>query len=307
MTAQEILNLTSTKTKKIQMLLGIGLTRTEVARLMGIGYGFVQNVYAKMNSTIQPQAFQFEFIFNRNFGVEIEAYGCDRNALAELLQSKGIATNMASRLTQSNVWKITGDGSITGDNSFEIVSPILNGTNGLEQLKKVCEALGELRAKINKTCGMHIHFSASDFNVATWKNLYKNYITFETTIDKFMPISRRGNNNTYCKSLLTDNKERVFQKIDTARTLQQISQAVTGRNRYYKINAEAFFRHNTVEFRQHSGTIEFEKIQNWILFLARMVEYSTTRVATNETIESAEFLTDEIKAFYETRTRQLAI
>lgn len=306
MTQAEILNQTSTKTKKIQMLLQLGLSRTEVARLMGIGYGFVQNVYAKMNSTIQSQIFQFEFIFNRNFGVEIEAYGCDRNALAELLQSKGIATNMGNRLSQSSIWKITGDGSISGENSFEIVSPILNGTNGLEQLKKVCEALGELRAKVNKTCGLHIHFSASDFSVNTWKNLYKNYINFETTIDSFMPISRRGNNNSYCKSLLTDSKERVFQKIETSRNLQQISQAVTGRNRYFKINAEAFIRHNTVEFRQHSGTIEFEKIQNWILFLARMVEYSTTRVATTETLESAEFLTTEIKEFYKGRTRQLA-
>lgn len=46
---QQIINGNGTKTSKIQKLLALGLTRTEVARLVANGnYGFVQNVYAKM-------------------------------------------------------------------------------------------------------------------------------------------------------------------------------------------------------------------------------------------------------------------
>ena len=46
---QEILNQEGTKTRKIQQLILLGLTRTQIAQLVTNGnYGFVQNVYAKM-------------------------------------------------------------------------------------------------------------------------------------------------------------------------------------------------------------------------------------------------------------------
>ena len=46
---QSILAQTTSKTRKIQQLLMLGLTRREVADLVTNGnYGFVQNVYAKM-------------------------------------------------------------------------------------------------------------------------------------------------------------------------------------------------------------------------------------------------------------------
>lgn len=307
MTAQEILNQTSTKTKKIQMLLGLGLTRTEVARMMGIGYGFVQNVYAKLNTTIQPRTPQFNFDFSRTFGVEIETYGCDQNELIRILDEKGIQTNHGTRQQRTNqIWKITCDGSIQGNNAFEIVSPILTGEDGLNQLKIVCEALSQLRAKINKSCGLHIHFSARDFNLTTWKNLYKNYATFESKIDQFMPESRRANNNRYCKSIVSGSLSETFRNINAATTLQKLANTISGRSRYYKVNAEAYFRHETVEFRQHSGTIEFEKIKNWVLFLGRMVEFSKQGVSASQTLEAAEFLNDDIKIFYQARTTQLS-
>ena len=41
MTQQQIIVLNATKTQKIQMLLELGLTRTEVAAALGINYGFV--------------------------------------------------------------------------------------------------------------------------------------------------------------------------------------------------------------------------------------------------------------------------
>jgi len=43
---QNILEQTGTKTSKIKMLLQLGMTRKQVAEAMGVGYGFVQNVYA---------------------------------------------------------------------------------------------------------------------------------------------------------------------------------------------------------------------------------------------------------------------
>jgi predicted DNA-binding transcriptional regulator len=47
MTTQQILALETTKTEKIKKLFELGLTRREVSDIMSVGYGFVQNVYAR--------------------------------------------------------------------------------------------------------------------------------------------------------------------------------------------------------------------------------------------------------------------
>ena len=45
-TAQILATLGTTKTWKMQQLFALGHTRREVATLLGVGYGFAQNVYA---------------------------------------------------------------------------------------------------------------------------------------------------------------------------------------------------------------------------------------------------------------------
>ena len=48
---ENILGQQTTKTSKIQQLIRLGLTRTQIAQLVTNGnYGFVQNVYAKMRA-----------------------------------------------------------------------------------------------------------------------------------------------------------------------------------------------------------------------------------------------------------------
>jgi hypothetical protein len=44
--------------------------------------------------------------------------------------------------------------------------------------------------------------------------------------------------------------------------------------RYRKVNAEAYLRHKTIEFRQHAGTVEYDKIAKWIGFLAALIQFS---------------------------------
>jgi hypothetical protein len=71
---------------------------------------------------------------------------------------------------------------------------------------------------------------------------------------------------------------------------------------------QAYWRHRTVEFRQHSGSIEFEKISNWLHFLARMIEFSKTqRVAGAGFEDAAQFATPELIGFYRERSQRLAL
>jgi hypothetical protein len=97
-----------------------------------------------------------------------------------------------------------------------------------------------------------------------------NYANLENVIDSFLPSSRRANNNTYCKSIL-----KYKSKINNARTINQLTSVIP--NRYSKLNIQPYSRYNTIEFRHHAGSIEFEKINNWILFLHNLVEYSKTK------------------------------
>ncbi|MCX6145721.1 MAG: amidoligase family protein [Candidatus Kapabacteria bacterium] len=304
MSTQEILQSNLNKTAKMRMLFELGLTRTEVANLLNVGYGFAQNVYKNWKGT-ELQILTTPYEFTRKFGIEIEAFGVNKTALTNALRNEGININSESyNHNTRNYWKIVSDGSISGENAFEIVSPPLQGADGLEQLNKVCNVLKRLRAKINKTCGLHIHLDASDLQLNDWKNITYNYAKLENTIDSFMPISRRENNNTYCKSMKRADLET---KINNSRTLEQLADTMTNRNRYYKLNFESFWRHRTIEFRQHSGSTEFEKISNWINFVSKLVHFSkTSRVASSEFTELNKFLNSEEQDYFHNRIQDLA-
>ena len=307
MNTQEILSQSKTKTWKIEQLILAGLRRTEIATLVTSGnYGFVQNVYAKMKrenrlNLIATVNFQ-PSPFDRKFGVEIEAYGIEKEVLARALRAEGINCQVENyNHTTGSSWKIVSDGSLEGSNTFELVSPILEGIEGLNNLEIVCRVLEAKHVKINKTCGLHVHFDAELINLQQIKNTLINYAKLEGEIDNFMPMSRRGNTNTYCKSIIG-----YEERIERAVTLDKLIN--TFGSRYFKVNLQSYRRHRTIEFRQHSGTVEFLKISNWILFLHNLVSYSKTeKLSSNANFETLKkFNQVEILNYIITRQNQLA-
>ena len=304
-----ILNERITKTAKIQKLLLLGLTRRQVADLVTNGnYGFVQNVYKKMLEagtfqTAAPQPInipELDYTFNRRFGIEIEAYNCEKRTLARELREAGINVAVEGYNHETrNHWKLVSDSSLRGENTFELVSPILQGEAGLKELEKVCWVLDYCDVKVNGTCGLHIHMDAADFEMQTWKNLAQTYKNIENVINAFMPGSRH--NNSYCRTLsrIADND------IQNAATLTELRRAF-GNNRYHKVNLEAYTRHNTVEFRQHAGSTNYTKMNNWILFLGRMITFAKhSKVAQGTTLENIPFLNEDQKTYFKLRTKKL--
>lgn len=299
-----ILSQTTTKTRKIEQLLQLGLTRRQVADLVTNGnYGFVQNVYKKMLSrTVQtiPANIQLDYTFTRKFGIEIEAYNCTREKLASELRSAGIDVAVEGyNHTTRNHWKLVTDSSLTGNNTFELVSPVLEGEAGLKELEKVCWVLEYCDVKVNDSCGLHIHMDAADFDLQTWKNLALSYKHLERVIDSFMPQSRRQ--NYYCKGLSSISAA----DIQAAQNINDL-RAAFGNNRYRKVNLEAYARHRTVEFRQHSGTTNFTKMENWVRFLNGLITFAKSGIAANTSLENIPFLDEKQKLFYKLRTKKLA-
>ena len=309
---QNILNENGTKTSKIQKLLALGLTRRQVADIVANGnYGFVQNVYKRMMQGLTNTAAQtaatiapaIDYTFNRNFGIEIEACNCTRERLARELTAAGINVQVEgyNHTDHTDHWKLVTDSSLSGNNTFELVSPILHGEQGLEELEKVCWVLDLCNAKVNDTCGLHVHMDAAEFDLQTWKNLILTYKRLEGVIDNFMPHSRR--NNHYCKALtaITENS------IKHARNIGEL-RAAFFHNRYHKVNLEAYARHRTVEFRQHGGSTNFTKMSAWIHFLAKMITFAKQgQVNAGTTLQNIPFLTESEKLYLKIRTKKLAV
>lgn len=298
-----------TKTSKIQQLLRLGLTRRQVADLVTNGnYGFVQNVYKKMLDTATFSSLrennempQIDYTFTRRFGIEIEAYNCTRERLAAELREAGINVAVEGyNHTTRNHWKLVTDASLTGNDTFELVSPVLEGESGLAELEKVCWVLDFCDAKVNDSCGLHVHMDAADFTMVTWKNLAFTYKNIENVINAFMPGSRR--NNRYSKSLSHISDSSILE----AGTIDELRRAF-GRDRYHKVNLEAYARHRTVEFRQHGGSTNFTKMKNWILFLNRMITFAQhAKVASGTALQNLPFLDEDQKTYFKLRTKKLS-
>lgn len=305
---QQIANIlaqTTTKTRKIQQLLMLGLTRRQVADLVTNGnYGFVQNVYARMNLAHQPEPTALpvlDYTFNRRFGIEIEAYNCRMDVLVDALREEGIQVSAENyNHTTRNHWKLVTDSSLSGNDTFELVSPVLEGEAGLQELKKVCWVLDACGVKVNASCGLHIHFDAANFSLQTWKNIAISYKHIESVIDKFMPESRRNNN--YCRSMRNITEH----KINNAQSIDNLQQVAFENTRYFKVNPQSYSRHKTIEFRQHAGSINYDKISNWVLFLNGLVTFAQQQpIASGTVLNDIPFLSDEQKSFFRLRTKKL--
>lgn len=216
---------------------------------------------------------------NRTFGVEIECIGVSAQVALEAIRAAGVLCEIEYYNHQTRGhWKIVTDASVRdahGNPGIEVVSPILQGSVGIRELKLVADALNTAGATANKTCGLHVHVGARDLTIDEIKMVVKRYVSHEEAIDAVMPRSRRGNVNTYCKSM------NVFATNFGGR-LENVTDLYDFENRswdrFYKLNLAAFVRQGTLEFRQHSGTVQSEKIVNWVLFVLNFIEVSRSMV-----------------------------
>jgi len=211
----------------------------------------------------------------QTFGVELECIlprGRSRDDLARLLVEAGIVVQVEhlNHNTGSH-WKITTDGSLQDyTRGVEVVSPALSGEEGYNQLRTVARVLTTMGAKVNRRCGFHVHVGARQRNVGFFKNLVKLYAMYERVIDTVVAPSRRGYANTHCAPVQVQESRWA-----SATTIQEVARSIgqSGQRdgtRYKKINLNAYWQHGTVEFRQHQGTVEVAKIENWVRFCLRL-------------------------------------
>ena len=244
------------------------------------------------------------------FGIELEltsAVDLSPEIIASQL-SRGVGdVRVASSYREGrehiNGWKLVPDSSISCNlsqpncNTFELVSPVLQGGDGLGQVAKVTNGLGVFggQVKINKSMGYHVHIDVSDLNVPQLIKVCQNFVKYEEAMDRFFPFSRRtgsDESNRYFQSNRASvsasgggaqygpralSNRQVHRILSGCETIEEIG-GVMQRNgsRYYKLNLQNLVtgRQPTLEFRQHSATASYDKISSWIRFCARFVTNS---------------------------------
>lgn len=235
--------------------------------------------------------------------------GRSMDAIRTALRAAGVAVegeqNHWSRSIHAdthNGWKVVYDGSVPG--GCEVVSPKLAGADGIAQVELVCRTLHETcRVRINRRCGLHVHHGASDLTVGNVKTLVRTMARFVDVLNGLLPPSRRtgGYDNTYAQGFRADELQRIERAkvvkcdlgaydewaargegshADWRRCRSRAHNGSGSRTpcmacaaaRYRTLNLRALHQHGTVEFRQHSGTVEAAKVVAWVLFTQGIVE-----------------------------------
>lgn len=280
---------------------------------------------------------------SRAFGIELECHlpaGKTRSQLAEAIRRKARVRAACERYNHNvsmDHWKLVDDGSLGSDRntSAEVVSPILEGEEGIQTARRVVEAIRDFGCQISTKCGLHVHVYAGDLKLEQLRALAINFVHCETAFDAIVPPSRRRDLNVYVLSNRTafggdyDN-ESINKAIDafkSANTIEQLVRVVSDAGRphddwtarYRKLNFCAYQRYKTVEFRQHSGTVEPDKVENWVRLCLGFVDRSTNsrprqrpshrpHVPARELAMLMNFVkaTPSMRAFYLMRRRELA-
>lgn len=259
------------------------------------------NITTSLSTPVAPTAAQSPGF---TFGVELELImpaGMTREQLATRVRDAGVPciAEFYNHSVRTN-WKIVTDGSL-GDmiHGAEVVSPILSGDDGFAQLRKVCDALTAAGCRVSKSCGLHVHVGARSENLQFFRTLVKMYAAAEQAIDSFLAPSRRGSANTYCMPV------RLQGDVANARTIEGIANCIgqtsqngtsrrgrrtgivgRGTGRYCKLNLQSYWQHGTVEFRQHQGTVDAAKTENWVRFCLRMAVAARAGAAPATTLEA---------------------
>lgn len=142
---------------------------------------------------------------------------------------------------------VRDDGSLDNesDEFFTVELTVFFKRTDLKPLEKLCTLLNNLGAKVNKSCGLHVHLDCRDIkhNLEHVNKRASRIGNALPVLTQLVPQSRL--NNRYC--------EIGVSRIDG--------------ERYFAVNKTAFKKYQTIEIRLHSGTTDFKKISEWALLL----------------------------------------
>lgn len=254
---------------------------------------------------------------NRTFGVEAEFFGITPQTAVDALTAAGISASYEGythRITTG--WKIVTDASVnrtgTGTGGLELVSPILQGEAGLAQASLAVSTLLRAGGKVDRSCGLHVHVGMNRLTGADIMKVLDLYSANQSHINSIIARSRQT--NSYCSplNLGAGSRYNSYDEVRRAVTPEQIKVAARQFGRYSVVNVSSYATYGTIEFRQHQGTLNGEKVASWVKFLLALIETAVAMPVASQNFGSltdlmnATSLGDETKSFLNRRAGRLS-
>ena len=215
------------------------------------------------------------------------------------------------RDAQGRTWKVVSDSSIreeargnreaTTSYRVEVVSPICK----YEDIPLVQEVVRQLRhngAKVNSSCGIHIHVDASRHSPQTLRNIVNIMASKEDLLYKTLKV--QIDREYYCQKADLRFLEDV--NLKRPKSMSEFEalwyNGASGRHthyhssRYHALNLHSVFQKGTIEFRMFNSTLHAGEVKSYIqLCLAishqALIQRTASRSRTQSTNEKYTFRT----------------
>lgn len=225
---------------------------------------------------------------SQKFGVEIEMTGLTRKAAAQVLAAHfstgaiyvgGTYDAYTIPDREGRKWKIVSDASIRCENrsgrtatrqyAVEMVTPICRYED-IETIQGIVRELKKAGARVNSSCGIHIHVDASSHTPKTLRNIVNIVASKEDLLYKTLKVDVSREN--YCRKadtrFLDDLNHRRPQNMQEVERLWYNGESRRGNHydysRYHALNLHSVFSKGTIEFRLFNSTLHAGEVKSYI-------------------------------------------
>ena len=229
---------------------------------------------------------------NQKYGVEIELTGISReNAAESIAQFFGTSVECAYdsyktrsiKDNQGRTWKVMRDSSIfpepnNDEYRVEIVSPILKYED-IEIIQEILRSLRSRGAKVNSSCGIHIHIDGAKHTPVSLKNVINFMCSRQDLVYEALDV--KAGREYYCQKMCPELLKEIKSKreLDSG-SIEKLwySSANNGyygevdshsrynKTRYQCLNLHSYFYRGTVEFRLFNSTTHAGELKAYIQF-----------------------------------------
>lgn len=231
------------------------------------------------------------------FGVEIEMTGITRKQAAETLARlwEGQCQNIGGTYStwtvtdpQGKEWKLMSDGSIheerwvqgkeyrsanNPDFRVELVTPKLTYAE-IPKLQTAVRILRDAHAKVNDSCGLHVHVDASKHDQQSLKNLMAIMYSKEDLLFEALRVPE-SRVERWCQPVREEMLIHARRMPSTApmERLQRIWYEGSpniyehyNQTRYHALNLHSVFYRGTVELRCFNSTLHAGRVKSYVQF-----------------------------------------
>lgn len=121
-------------------------------------------------------------------------------------------------------------------------------------------AFKEIKPRVNKTCGLHVHIDARNRNREL---MFHNLVSCQDMFIRMQPGHRKE--NEYCER--NSKKEFQFPPSQNSYYFEEYDND----QRHSVVNGHSYQKHETIEVRIHAGCVNPEQIGSWVEVLLEIV------------------------------------